>query len=373
MSRAPAAVALLALLSPTVTAEPCAPRVALSGDRDAIARVAVELTALGVVLGEIEPSQRACSVTAMVGLEAEGLSVAVQNAAKRSEGRVVGDAKVAAAWIDSWLHDEIEVSSWAVASPPPAAPSALAAMPIAPVATNTTEAVALAATSPLEHFGVSVAVERSWTNDDTEWNGFDIAGCLRLGAACIGGRIRAGFQDNLAYLVSYADRSDLVALATVSIPLTMGQVSLAPELGLGVGRMHTARAEACSKPSPVVPPNGSPGCSDPMDPTCMPTEPDTGTGACVDAAGNPTNELYVGDAYDHSTYLPRAAVALRASFPIVRHVWLDAVAAYTLTPFGTSSATDDDPTMGTADPNLAMPPEPTRGYQLGIGVRVGIP
>lgn len=105
----------------------------------------------------------------------------------------------------------------------------------------------------------------------------------------------------------------------------------------------------------------------------MPTEPDTGTGACVDAAGNPTNELYVGDDYDHTTYLPRAAVALRASFPIVRHVWLDAVAAYTLTLFGASSATDDDPTMGTTDPNLAMPPEPTRGYQLGIGVRVGIP
>ncbi len=370
MTRIPAALALLALLSPTATAAPCAPRVELSGDRDAVARVAVELKTLGVELGTIEPAERSCSVTAMVAASGEGLSVAVQNAAKRSEGRIVSDPRVAAAWIDSWLRDEIEVASWAIATPP-APPSTLAAMPLAPVSTGASVAPTPAthASSPFESFGLSAALERSWTDDDTTWDGFDVAGCMRIGLACIGGRVRAGFQDNLVVNAATADRSDIVALATASIPFTVGQVSIAPELGLGVGRTRTKRVEACTAPTP--PPGTMPGCSDPMDPTCMP-EPNTGTGGpCFDAAGNLTNEIYVGDDYDKATYLPRVAVALRFAFPIVRHVWLDALAAYTLTPIG-ERTNFDNPTM-VSDPSTAMPAEPSRGYQLGVGIRVGIP
>jgi hypothetical protein len=375
VTRAPAVLAFCALLSPTATAEPCAPRVELSGDRDAIARVAVELASLGVVLGAIEPQYRACSVNAMVTLDGEGLSVAVQNAAKRSEGRVVSDAKIAAAWIDSWLRDEIEVSSWTIAVPPPAPPSTLTTMPLAPIASAIETALPSATPgAPFERVGLGIAIERSWTDDDTEWDGFDIAGCMRVGLACIGGRVRAGFQQDLAYLSSTADRSDIVALATVSLPLTAGQVSLAPELGLGIGRMRTKRIEACTAPPSVPPSNGMPGCSDPMDPTCtMTPEPNTGTGnECLDAAGNPTNELYVGDDFDKVTYLPRLALAMRLSFPIVRHVWLDAVAAYTITPI-TPRGSYEDPDMMVSDPSTAMPPEPTRGYQLGVGIRVGMP
>ncbi|MFN0248515.1 MAG: hypothetical protein ACKV2T_16605 [Kofleriaceae bacterium] len=374
MTRLSAALALLALLSPTAIAEPCAPRVELAGDRDAIARVAVELKALGVVLGSIEPASRSCSVNAMVALEGEGLAVAVHNSSRRSEGRVVGDARVAAAWIDSWLRDEIEVSSWAIAALPLAAPSTHTAMqstPMSASASGAPEVVPAPSPSLFERVGLSFVVERSWTDDDTEWNGFDIAGCMRIGPTCLGGRIRAGFQDDLAYLSSTADRSDIVALATASIPLTAGQVSIAPEIGIGVGRMRTQRVEACT--AGVQPPMPSPGCSDPMDPTCMmnPDDPVTGGGtACIDAEGTPTNELYVGDGYDKSTYLPRVALAMRLSFPIVRHVWLDAVASYTLTLFAPRVVFEDPNTMMDS---IAMPPEPERGYQLGVGIRVGIP
>lgn len=389
MTRIPATLAILALLSPTATAEPCAPRVELSGDRDAMARVAVELKTLGVVLGPIEPASdsgpepgargsvtraRSCSFNAMVTLEGDGLSIAVKNSSARSEGRVVSDAKVAAVWIDSWLRDEIEVSSWAIAAPPSAPLSTLNAMPApAPMLGGTTSVTAPAAASEssiFERVGLSFAVERTWTNDETKWNGFDIAGCMRLGMTCIGGRVRAGFQEDLAYLASTADRSDLVALATLSIPLPVGQIWVAPEIGIGVGRIHTKRVDACYAPTP--PPMTEPGCSDPMDPTCM-SEPNTGAGnECLDAAGLPTNELYVGDDYDKSTYLPRVALALRLSFPIVRHVWLDAVASYTATPITPSTPFVDPETM-VSSPTTAMPPEPTRGYQLGIGIRVGIP
>ena len=350
----------------------------LSGDREAVARVAVELKTLGVELGAIAAADRACSVSAMVVTEREGLSVAVQDASRRSEGRVVGDAKVAAAWIDSWLRDAIEVASWTVDSaspavaPPPVASPALAT-PVAAPATSTAYALApTPSVSPFERAGLSVSIERSWTDDDTTWNGFDISGCVRAGIACLGGRVRAGFQDDLAYNSTTADRSDLVALATVSIPLALGQVSVSPELGLGVGRARTTRVETCQAPS--TPPMGSPGCSDPMDPNCVP-DPTVGTGPCTDAAGNPTDKLYVGDGYDRITYLPRAAVALRFAFPIVQHVWLDAVAAYTLTPFSSTGTTADTPVMSPNTGNAAvdMPPEASRGYQLGVGIRVGMP
>ncbi len=356
-----AALALLALLSPTTaTAEPCAPRVELSGDRDAVARVAVELAALGVMLGPSQRVERSCSVTAMVTDEGESLSVAVQNAAKRSEGRVVSDPKTAAAWIDSWLRDEIEVASWTVAMP-------------APVETITSVATPVPETSPLERFGLSAALERSWTDDETTWNGFDVTGCMRVGAVCLGGRVRAVFQDNVVFTNATADRSDIVALATASVPLTFGQVSIAPELGIGVGRMRTRRVEACTAPPPMPEPN-TPGCSDPTDPMCQMTPDDPVTGndnQCIDANGVPTMESYVGDNYDKVTYLPRVTAGVRFAFPIVRHVWLDAVAAFTLTPITERSRFD--PETMVVDPTVAMPPEPTHGYQLGVGIRVGIP
>jgi hypothetical protein len=393
VNRIPAALALFALLSPmTATAEPCAPRVELSGDRDAVARVAVELKTLGVVLGPIEPASgsaqesgplgsvtrgRSCSVSAMVVVEGEGISVAVQNASRRSEGRVVGDPKIAAAWIDSWLRDEIEVASWTIAMPATEPPSALTSTPVALTdgASFAPLPIAPAVTvSPLERFGLSAAFERSWTNDETTWDGFDITGCMRVGAVCLGGRLRAGFQYEQRFNDAIADRSDIVALGTVSIPFTVGQVSIAPELGLGVGRMRTQRVEACSAPPPSMgmEPN-TPGCSDPTDPMCQMVPIDPGTGAsCIDASGTPTNEKYVGDSYDKTTYLPRVALALRFAFPIVRHVWLDAVAAYTLTPI-TSRVGFDDPDTMVQDENIAMPAEPWKGYQLGVGIRVGIP
>lgn len=366
MTRTLAALALLAWLSEsTAMAEPCAPRVALSGDGDAVARVAAELKQLGVDLG---PAESSCSVAAMVSIEGEGISVAVQNAAKRSEGRVVSDPKIAAAWIDSWLRDEIEVASWAIAmpsapvsSPSLQAPSAvIVAIPEAP------------ASSPFDHIGFSAAYERSWTEDETTWDGFDVAACMRVGFACVGGRIRAGFQDDLVTNAATADRSDIVALATASIPFSIGQISIAPELGLGIGRTRTRRVEACTDPSP--PPNMTPGCSDPTDPTCTmtPEDPTTGT-TCFDANGQETNEIFVGDAYDKTTYLPRVALAVRFAFPIVRHVWLDAVAAYTLSPLTDRVDPDAPDTMVTNPTGTAMPPEPSRGYQLGVGLRVGIP
>src|SRR4051812_24691767 len=122
VSRAPVALVLvLALSAPrTVAAEPCAPRAALDGDRDAVERVGAELVKLGVIVAPAAaPASARCpAVRATVELAREGgIAVAVRGSAQRSEGRVVSDAGVAAMWIDAWLRDDLDVATWAPESP----------------------------------------------------------------------------------------------------------------------------------------------------------------------------------------------------------------------------------------------------------------
>lgn len=356
--RRAAAFALLASLSSTAIAEPCAPRVDLTGDAAAVARVALELKRLGVTLGD-GPS--GCSVAAVVAPTSNGLAIAVHGE-RRSEDRTVGDPAVAAAWIDSWLRDEIEVASWT-------SPVASWSQPVAIESAAPSMSTPLVATTPLERFGLSIALERSWTDDKTTWNGFDVSACAGVGIVCLGGRVRAGFQDDLVVSASAADRSDITALATAAIPLSLGQITLAPELGVGVGRVRTQRVEACSEPIVMPPPNtpDDPACDPMTDPTC-PSSPGFDPNACLDASGQATGGTYVGDNYDERTYLPRVAASVRLAFPIARHVWLDAIAAYTYSPF---TPTPLDDTM--VNSYTAMPLAPTSSYHLGIGIRVGAP
>jgi hypothetical protein len=285
---------------------------------------------------------------------------------------------VAAAWIDSWLRDDMEVASWSTSSnaaPPPFAASPGPATSSSMMGPGGPSLVVAAPTSTvLDRYTLSLGFARSWTDDDTTWDGLEASACARMGIACIGGRIRGVFQSDLDVNATTADRSELVALATASIPLSLGQVSISPELGLGVGRVRTRRVEVCPGP-PIVEPGG-PMC-DPTDPMCV-MNPPVAPPPCLDASGTVTDQIYVGDDYDKVSYLPRVAVALRVSFPIVRHVWLDAVGSLSLSPITartefeppTTMDPNTDPTIGVV---TAMPGEPTRGYQLGIGLRVGAP
>src|SRR5262249_51779315 len=88
----------------TAAAEPCAPRAALDGDAEAIARVGEELRRLGVAVelrGAAGREGRCGAIIAAVELDrGGGIAVSVSDASHRSEGRVVSDAAVAAAWID---------------------------------------------------------------------------------------------------------------------------------------------------------------------------------------------------------------------------------------------------------------------------------
>src|SRR5512135_2686584 len=131
----------------TVGAEPCAPRATLAGDAEAVSRVAAELARLGVKTDGAATS--GCrTVSAAVELDRSGgIAVAVRDSSQRSEGRVVSDAAVAAAWIDSWLHDDFAVPAMV----PPAMPTASPGE-VAPRAEGIAAAAPAPASDPLDRF-----------------------------------------------------------------------------------------------------------------------------------------------------------------------------------------------------------------------------
>lgn len=369
MSRAPAALVLALALSAsrTVRAEPCAPRAVLTGDREAVERVGAELVKLGV---QLAAATRTCpAVKATVELAREGgISVAVQGSAQGSEGRVVSDPAVAAVWIDAWVRDDLDVAGWApepVPAPAVGAVSGTSSPALVPPR-DVPSSSASSGASLLDRLGVAAFYEQAWTDDNTSWRGGSVAACVRIGGVCVGGRVRALTQPDQIANLTAAARSDLSVFATASVPVALGQTILAPELGLGVGRFATRRVEGCSPPMP--PPN-----CDPSDPTCA---MDPAPACTPDASGTMPGggKLYVGDGFETATYTPRISLALRISVPLFHRVWLDGLVSYALMPLGHGDAyqATKAPPMTSAD-QIALPGEPSAGWGLGVGLRVGAP
>jgi hypothetical protein len=348
------ALAIGCMLSAVRTggAEPCTPRASLDGDAEAVARVSAELERLGV---KIEParreavtSSRGCPiVVAAVELDrGGGIAVAVRDATKRSEGRVVSDAALAAAWIDSWLHDDFEVP--AVAAPP---------APVAAPRLADTVVAAPARPSLLERLSLAGSYEQAWTDTSDRWSGFGVAACARFGELCFGARVRYLTESILAQLTAAA-RSELSAVATASWTTRLGEMSIAPELGLGVGRTTTARIDGCP---PKLPP-----CDPTTDPTCPPPPPPCTSGTTT------TNAIYVGDHFHTATVSPRAEAGVRVTVPLFPHVWLDGIVGVTLAPFAhTDSYPAQSVPPGVTTDQISLPGEPLAAFQLGVGLRVG--
>ena len=106
-----------------------------------------------------------------------GISVAVRDSSQRSEGRVVSDASLAAAWIDSWLRDDFETPVVAFAGLDPRASTAGDVVERMPPRH-----------SSLDQFSIAATFEQAWSDDRSRWNGFSIAGCVMVGRVCLGGR-----------------------------------------------------------------------------------------------------------------------------------------------------------------------------------------
>ncbi|HSK01906.1 MAG TPA: hypothetical protein VK932_11720, partial [Kofleriaceae bacterium] len=197
---------------------------------------------------------------------------------------------------------------------------------------------------------------QAWTDDRTRWSGVALSACVRIGGACLGGRVGHARQEVALDLTAAAKR-ELSLLATVSYSHDVGRMSIAPEVGVGLGRLSTARIEGCKMDV---------NC-DPMDPSCsagMEPQP-----ACTTEPG----QVYVGDDLDETTYAPRIATALRIAIPLFDHVWLDGLVAATIAPLGHHEDYGTDP-ASTTMPNtasLGLPGDPLLGLQLGVGIRFG--
>lgn len=354
------AAVVCALLFRPAHAELCAARVELEGDAAAIGQVTAELARLGVERGSPAPGCR--GVFAQVERDREGgFAVAIRDGAKRSEGRVVSDAAVAASWIDSWLHDDLDGRAWLLA-----APVRVATSPASPESPTSIVSPAPhdAAPTVISRFSITVGYEHAWTEDGASAGGIGGAACLGLGRGCFG--VRAHYlreADRTVGLTAMA-RRDASVMAIARLPLQAGRMSIAPELGLGVGRISTRRIDGCE---PMANQPADPNC-DPMDPTCMPAPT-----SCMDPAGK------VGDNFATSTFTPRLAASVRIAVPLFDGVWLDGVAGIALAPFGhedaygTTSMVGPDGTVVPGTGEFALPGEPGSGFQIGIGIRVGAP
>ena len=340
---------LLALSgSRTVGAESCA-RAQLTGDPGAVARVTDELRRLGVT---VEPAVRCRTIDATVAIEGTGIAVAIADHGRGSEGRVVGDARVAAVWIDSWLRDDYEAIE--PAPVPPTAP------PMAPPSTIVPERGSSASTSTstiLDRMTLAARYERDYL-DHTAWSGASLDGCAHVGSVCFGGRLRGAWQAMapVGPDAVMATRSEVSALATASVGIALGRTILSPEIGVGLGRFATTRAPQCPTPPPV------PNCDPSTDPTCPAPPP-----SCIGpdgTAGPRGNETL-------TTYGPRVEAALRIAIPLFAQVWLDGTAGLSAAPLHHGSTmAPNDPTIGKLPP---LPGEPLATFQVGVGIRIGAP
>ncbi|HEY5932995.1 MAG TPA: hypothetical protein VIU61_00075 [Kofleriaceae bacterium] len=330
-------------------------RAEVSGDPAAVASVVLELARLGVEQGAPAPGCR--GVVAQVELSPEGLAVAIRDGSRRTEGRVVSDAAVAAIWIDSWLRDELDGTSWLVATPAPVKLEPIAITKPAQVSATPTTTTPIA-----ERFSVMAGYE--WTYSGESANGLTVASCARVGGFCLGGRARYSREADRPVNLTAMARSDASLLATASYALAAGRMQVVPELGFGLGRRVTSRVESCSC---------NPG--DPMDPTTgnCPIDPNVPPVPCSDPAG----KTFVGDNFATATFTPRLATALRIAIPIFDHVWLDGLASISFAPFGhadpfvrPSGLMNPD---GTTSEQVAIPGEPLTGLHLGVGLRIGAP
>nr|HEX4314110.1 hypothetical protein [Kofleriaceae bacterium] len=360
MRSARAIVVAVSAFALAADASPCAPAAHVTGDRDAVARVSAELARLGVA---VDARQAGCPapLEAAVELAGSGLSVAVRDAAQRSEGRTVDNATVAAEWIDSWLRDSLD--PWRELAPPSAAsvsPPVAATRPVAATAAPGDEEVRASAATParpslLDRLEVSAGFEETYTSDGTSWRGLAVAACARVGGACLGLRGRYATQ-SIALAQTAADRRDLSLLATASTTFRVSTTRISPELGIGVGAITTARVDGCP-----------PQCDPATSPSCPPAVPTNGP-SCDDASGNP---VYVGDHFQSTTVTPRAALAVRIAVPLAPRLYLDALAGAMAMPFAHGDSYQADRTPPGLQPNqVALPGEPTFALQLAIGLRM---
>ncbi len=357
MTAGAALAALVVRVAPA--AADCLPAADLSGDADVAVEVARALASLGVVNGDVE---EACApLDARVTLDAEGVAVTVRDARGHIEGRVVADARTAAAWIESWVRDDA-APLWGAAPevPRPAAPARVAVVAAPPSAVEVRVA---SARTPgrawVQRPSLTFWAARDRAADGSDWDGVDVAACARLGATCVGLAARhvrnAGFTDTGG--LTRFDRAATSLTATAALRVPLARVVVSPEVSIGAGWTTTRRREP-----------GGP-CTDPVGPD--------GMVPCADGA------LFVGDGFAARTLAARLGAALSAAVPLASWLALDGRVGVAAAPGAHRSPhvhaferTPYDPSITPivpGDPLLDLPGEPGWSWTAAIGLRLELP
>ncbi len=230
----------------------CLPSALLEGEADVVQELAAELNLLGVSTRRTA----SCPVAAAnVERGAEGVVVALRDPSGRRTTRTLSNLRIAATWIDSWLHDDLGapllasrslVTTAAVASTAAVSTTALAAP-------TTVRAAAPRAQGRI--FQASIAYEARYPVGADAGRGLHADLCTYVGNLCLGGRLAVASFSNSTLsefdTTSFTHQS-FDALAQLSVPFQAGQATLIPSLGLGASLLQTNRdtAHSCAFPSP---------------------------------------------------------------------------------------------------------------------------
>lgn len=337
----------------TARPEPCT-RAHLAGDAAAIALVDRELAQLGVATTATDPPGLRCrSIDATVIADPRGIAVAIAG----GEQRVVGDARIAATWIDSWLRDDLGPAS----APTTPLPAPREAPPTGSLVDSVRAAPAQRdGATRAARLSLGVVGERGYASDGGAWNGASANACVRVAGVCLGVRGRAAWQAPTTIDGAAVSRSDYALYATASTLVAAGQMVIGPELGIGAGALTTTRGTLCRSAPPMQCGPGDP-TTGPPPPSCEQPPPIV---ACSDQGALPVPRT-AND--QRSTVSARAIAGIRIAVPLFAHVWLDGNAGVGIAALGRAAA---------GMPNAAgdirgLPADPLATFSIGLGLRIG--
>ena len=255
-----AAVALrvFAVLASAASADGVA-SVALDGDPELGSAVAQALAERGI---RVVSSAGTESVRVHVQPDLAGIRLFIYDRNGHTVERIVANAEVAAAVVESWVRDDLarslldphEVSTTG---------GAPAKEPLPPTAGPASgPAVASAVSAPAHSGGrsrptVTVVADTSLATDGTLWIGAALGACVRVGRFCVGVDVQfsgdTAATGNVGALYAVVDSSNAActepqrkltrmggnALMTADLPLRVGAGTLGPGIGLGAGWLST--------------------------------------------------------------------------------------------------------------------------------------
>ena len=221
--------------------------VVLDGDSEMVAAVERSLAFRGVRVAS--PAEAAGTVRVSVQPDPSGIRLSIHNRNGHLVERLVANAEIAAAVVESWVRDDL--------ARPLLEPHEIATTEAAPMVT----APAVPA-HPGASFGTSVTVagQTSLATDGSLWMGAALGACVRVGSFCVGveiqvagdtaatGNIGARYTaipEGSGASCQEAQQHKLTRLAaeallTADLPLRIGAGTLGPGIGLGAGWLSTS-------------------------------------------------------------------------------------------------------------------------------------